>query len=178
MSDLAPWRQIAPWPRAGQADRVVEIAPDAEVRAALAARLDLEGLSRLSARLVLRPWLDGFEIEGDLDASAERICGVSLEPYAEAVTESIAVRLLPPSSPHLPRGDEAEVIVDLDAPDPPEAGEAEGADLAVVVAEALALGLSPFARKPDIAFEPPPEDLPPSPFAILRTLSPPAPDEA
>jgi len=171
VSALAPWRQIAAWPRAGQGERIIDIAPDAEVRRQLAARLDLEGLSRLSARLTLRPWLDGFEITGVVEAEAMRICGVSLEPYAEALHETVAVRMLPPASRHLPDEGGAEVIVDLEAPDPPEPGEAEGADLAAIVAEAVALGLQPFARKPDAAFEPPPEDQPPSPFAALQALS-------
>ncbi len=171
MSGLAPWRQIVAWPRAGQSERVVDITPGPEVRSELAQRLDLEGLSSLHARLTLTPWLDGVEITGVVEAVAERVCGISLDAYSEALSESVALRMLPPASAHLQRDDGNEVIVDLDAPDPPEAGEVEGVDLAQIVAEAVALALPPFARKPEAAFEAPLEDRPPSPFAVLRALS-------
>jgi len=171
VSGLAPWRQIAPWPRAGQGERVVDLTPRPEVRGELARRLDLEGLSSLHARLTLTPWLDGVEITGVVEAVAERVCGVSLDAYSEPLHERVALRMLPPASAHLQRDDEEEVIVDLDAPDPPEAGEVEGVDLAQIVAEAVALALPPFARKPEAAFEAPPEDRPPSPFAVLKALS-------
>jgi hypothetical protein len=174
MSGATEWRIVAPWPRSGQAaDRTIEIAPDAEVRAELATRLGLEALSRLEARLVLRPWLDGVEITGIVEAVAERICGVSLDPYEERLQEAVELRVLPPSSPHLPGEDQAEIIIDLEAPDPPEAGDVEGVDLAAIVTESVALGLAPFARKPDAAFEAPPDDSPPSPFAVLASLAKP-----
>jgi hypothetical protein len=177
MTALAPWRQIAPWPRPGQGERTLDIVPAEDVRRRLAERLDLEGLASLAARLTLRPWLDGVEITGRVQAAAERICGVSLEPYTESLDEAVALRMLPPASPHLQPDEGAEVVVDLDAPDPPEAGEVEGVDLAAIVAEAVALGLAPFARRPDITFEAPPDDSPPSPFLVLRGLARSAPDD-
>ncbi len=150
---------------------MVEIEPDAAVCAELARRLDLEGLDGLRARLTVRPWRDGLEITGLVEATASRICGVSLEPYDESFSEVVEVRLLPPGSPNLPDQDAAEVIIDLEAEDPPEAGEAEGADLAAIVAEAISLGLAPFARKPGAAFVAPEADPVASPFAALRVLS-------
>jgi len=173
MTPADDWRQIVPWPRVGQAERVVEIAPAAEIRAALARRLDLQALGHLEARLVVRPWLDGLEIEGVVEAVAERICGVTLEPYEEPVRETVALRLLPPTSPHLPGDETGDVIIDLEAEDPPEPGEPEGVDLAAVVAEAVALGLAPFARKPGATFAAPLDDRPLSPFAALAALSQP-----
>jgi hypothetical protein len=167
----APWRQIARWPNSGQAERVIEIEPDPTVCAELARRFDLEGLHGLRARLTVRPWLDGLEITGLVRATASRICGVSLEPYEESLRESVEVRILPPGSPNLPDEDPAEVVVDLEAEDPPEAGEAEGADIAAIVAEAIALGLQPFARKPGAEFETPEQDPVASPFAVLGVLS-------
>jgi len=161
VSGLAPWRQVVAWPRAGQSERVVDITPGPQVRRELAQRLDLEGLSSLHAHLTLTPWLDGVEITGVVDAVAERICGISLEAYLEPLQERVALRMLPPASPHLQRDDGNEVIVDLDAPDPPEAGDVEGVDLAQIVAEAVALALPPFARKPQAAWS-------------LRMFAPPA----
>jgi len=100
-----------------------------------------------------------------------RLCGVSLEPYEESVSEPLRIRYLPPDSPNLPRHEGVEVTVDLDAEDPPEAGGSDGVDLAAVVVETLSLGLAPFARKPGANFEAPQEDVEISPFAVLARLT-------
>jgi hypothetical protein len=166
----APWRVIEPWPRAGAGERRVVLEADAHLRERVAGWLHVESVERLSLDVVLRPWLDGLHVVGELDAAVGRVCGVTLDPYEEEVRETLDLRYLPPGSPNLPDDEAGEVSVELDAQDPPEAGEAEGVDLAAVALEALSLGLPPFARKPGAAFESPAPENEPSPFAALASL--------
>jgi hypothetical protein len=170
MTGTAPWRVIEPWPRAGAGERRVVLEADAHVRGQVASWLHVESVERLRFDAVLRPWLDGLHILGELDAAVGRVCGVTLDPYEEEVRETLDLRFLPPGSPNLPTDEGGEVSVELDAQDPPEAGDVEGLDLGAVALEALSLGLPPFARKPGAAFEAPTPENEPSPFAALASL--------
>ncbi|MBV8683577.1 MAG: DUF177 domain-containing protein [Caulobacteraceae bacterium] len=170
VSEAAPWRSIEPWPRQGDVERHVVLEADAAVRERVAAWLHLESVDSLTLDVVLRPWLDGLRIVGELDAAVGRICGVTLDPYQEEVRETLDLRVLPPGSPHLPGESAGEVSIDLDAEDPPEAADVEGVDLGALALEALSLGLAPFARKPGVAFDAPASADEPSPFAALASL--------
>jgi hypothetical protein len=176
VTKTAPWRVIEPWPRAGSRERRVVLEADAHVRERVAAWLHVESVERLRLEAVLRPWLDGLQVVGELDAAAGRVCGVTLDPYEEVVRELLDLRFLPPGSPNLPADETGEVSVELDAQDPPEAGDVEGVDLGAVALESLSLGLSPFARKPGAAFEAPAPENEPSPFAALASLKARRPD--
>jgi hypothetical protein len=167
----SPWRQIQAWPRPGQGERRIDLEAGPDERAQIARHLGVESVEQLGAQLQLRPWLDGVEVTGEVEARVIRLCGVSLEPYEESVSEPLRIRYLPPDSANLPRHDGVEVTVDLDAEDPPEAGASEGVDLAALVVETLSLGLSPFARKPGVSFEAPQENVELSPFAVLARLT-------
>jgi hypothetical protein len=139
------------------------------MRAQLGRDLDVEAVQRLDAELVIRPWLDGLEIEGRVEALVTRLCGVTLEPFDVALHEALKVRIVPQGSPNAPRA-EAEVIVDLDAEDPPDEAPDEGVDPSAYVVETLALSLDPFPRKPGAVFEPPAATEAISPFAALADL--------
>lgn len=170
LSDSAPWRRIEPWPRTGERERHVVLEADAATRGRIAAWLELESVEHVVLDVVLRPWLDGMRVVGELDAVVGRVCGVSLEPYEEKVREPVDLRLAPPGSRNLPGEGDAEVLVDMETEDPPESGDVEGADLGLLAVEALSLGLPPFARKPGAAFEAPPDAGEISPFATLASL--------
>lgn len=148
----------------------LDVAPDAEERAGIAAALGLEGLPKLVAQVAVQPWLDGAEIRGRFEAAASRICGVSLEPFDEPVTGEIDVRVVPHGSPNAPQVDSAELSLDPEAPDPPDELEGDVVDVGAYVVEHLALELAPFPRKPGVSFDYAPEDRPESPFAALARL--------
>jgi hypothetical protein len=164
------WARPLTWAEALAGDSNVRLSADAKTRMAIAGDLDLEDLASLEAQLSLRPWLDGVSIEGRLRAVATRICGLSLEPFEVEIDEPIAVRIVPAGSVNAPQTDD-EVIVDLDAEDPPDIAEDGVIDLAAYVIEALALALDPFPRKPGAIFEPPEPTAPISPFAALSALT-------
>ena len=150
----------------------VRLAPGPEIRAGLARRLALEGLPEFEADLRVRPWLDGAEISGSFRARVIQQCGVSLEPFEQALSGEVEVRLLPAGSKNAPEAVEpgGELTLDLDAPDPPDILEGDRFDLAQYAVEHLALEIDPFPRKPGAAFDYTPPEPEPSPFAVLRQL--------
>ena len=148
----------------------VRLEPDAAERAKLAHDLGLETISSLTADLTLKPWLDGVEITGRVDAVVEQICAVSLDPFEHPLTGEIDVRAVPNGSAHAPAERAGEVEFDPDQPDPPDVLGSDAIDLAEYVIEHLALEIDPFARKPGATFEYTPDAADDSPFAALQKL--------
>ena len=168
-----PWGRALTWLEVAHAgERRLSMTAGPEARAAVASALDLVDLTQLKADFSVRPWLDGLEIEGRVAARATRTCGVSLDPFEVDIDEPLHLRMVPAGSPNAPRADSHEIIVDLDAEDPPDEVDGDAVDLSAYVAETLALALDPFPRKPGAAFEPPAEQRAASPFAALAQLSP------
>src|SRR5271155_4122874 len=171
MSAVIPWGRPLSWPEVGPAERKVTLAAGPDDLAGIARDLQLEGLASLVADLALRPWLYGVEIDGSVRAVVTQLCGVSLEPFDVAIDEPFRVRVVPAGSPNAPRGEDHEVVVDLDAEDPPDEATGLSVDLCAYVVEALALALDPFPRKPDAVFSSPENPGSLSPFAALSRLA-------
>jgi hypothetical protein len=169
VSETWPWGRLVGWPAPRSPERRLALTANPAILADLSRDLDVETLQRLSAEIVVRPWLDGMELEGRLDALVTRICGVTLEPFDVALDEPFKVRVVPRGSPNAPRS-EGEIVIDLEAEDPPDEAEEEGVDPSVYVLESLALALDPFPRKPGAVFEPPAAETSASPFAALSDL--------
>ena len=165
------------WPvrlRLGEAQRsapTLELAADAARCAAIAEALDLVALDRFAAQVRITPWLDGVQIAARWQAAIVQTCGVSLEPFDTALTGEFVVRVVPPDSPAA-GGEASEVSIDPDAEDPPDVLDGDELDVGGYLVEHLALEIDPFPRRPGAAFEPPPEESPPSPFAALLALKP------
>ena len=136
----------------------VSFEASAAEREALAAENDVESVERLTVRLDVRPHgRDGLAVRGTLEAEATRLCGVTLEPFVEHVSEEIDMRFAPE------RDDAGD-----DPPDPLIGG---AVDFGAVAAEHFTLGLHPYPRKPDASFETVEiRDETASPFAALRAL--------
>ncbi len=149
----------------------VRLEADAAARKAVARQLNLVSIESLSADLTLKPWLDGAELSGSFTAEVTQTCSVTAEAFGEAVAGEIFVHMVLAGSPNAPTESAGEEIeVDLEGDDPPDVLESDRIDLAAYVVEHLSLELDPFPRKPGAVFEPPPEESPASPFAILRKL--------
>ncbi len=136
-------------------------------RAAVAKLLDLLALSRLGGEMILKPWLDGAEIQGRYEADFTRLCGVTLEPFDQTQRGAFTVRVVPAGSPNAPPPEEE---IDVEADDPPDVLEGDTIDLAAYLVEHFALELDPFPRAPGAEFVQPPEPAEPSPFAKLAAL--------
>jgi hypothetical protein len=157
----------------GRGGLQLRLAPDAAERAAVARRLGLQGLPALSADLTIKPWLDGIEVTGRFQAIVEQVCGVSLDPFEQALQGEIEIHAVPAGSPHAASAEGGELELDPDAPDAPDVLTGDAVDLAGYVVEHLALELDPFPRKPGVAFEYEPPELETSPFAALKKLKEP-----
>lgn len=149
----------------------VRLAPDADIRAQIAKQLGLVSLPALTADLKLKAWLDGAEITGRFDGVVEQLCGITVEPFEQAVSGDVDVRVVPAGSPHAPLESEGgEIELDPDAPDPPDLLEGDTIDLADYLIEHLSLAIDPFPRKPGAVFDYTPATPEQSPFAVLKRL--------
>ena len=171
MTRAVAWGQALGWPDLCGAEHRVSLAADPNVSAVIARSLQLEHLASLEADLTLRPWLDGVEIDGRVVARMTRLCGVSLEPFDVEIDEPMRIRVVPAGSPSAPDINDGEVVIDLDAEDPPDEATGSTVDLSAYVVEALALALDPFPRKPGAVFTPPEDAVSLSPFAALSRLA-------
>jgi hypothetical protein len=165
------WGETLTWPELQSRDRTLTLEAPEAVRRDIARTLDLQALPSLSATLSLKPWLDGVAIDLRLKAVASRVCGLSLEPFDEVADDHVRLKIVPQGSPNAPGPEGGEVVIDLDADDPPEAVEGAAIDLSTFVVEALSLALDPFPRKPGAVFVAPEEPVVISPFAALKTLA-------
>jgi uncharacterized metal-binding protein YceD (DUF177 family) len=173
MTKPSPWIHTVTFAEVARGLPVQALEANERVRKALARDLNLVSIEALTAEVAADPWLDGAELRGRFNARVIQTCSVSADDFEETVAGDFTVHVLPPGSPNAPVGDSAaEVDLDPEADDPPDVAEGETIDLAHYVIEHLALALDPFPRKPGAVFEPPPEEKPTSPFAVLRKLRP------
>jgi len=138
--------------------------------AALAVRFAVPGLRWLRYAATVAPWgPGGWRVTGRAEAGLTQPCVVSLEPVDTEVRETFDRRFVPAK-----RLREAEGL-DPDAEEGPEP-LGEGIDLGEIAAEAVALGIDPYPRRPDARFEglegapPGTEPLDARPFARLAAL--------
>ena len=145
-------------------------------RAVLVRRFELLALERLSARFRLRR-LEGqplIWVAGDFEAEVSQACVVTLEPLPNQLAGSFS--LLFSLSPEA-ASDDGEIVVDLDAADPPEPVPPGGINLGEILAEQLALALDSYPRAEGARLEQTswaggPDAAPAAtkPFAVLETL--------
>jgi uncharacterized metal-binding protein YceD (DUF177 family) len=148
------------------------LSPDEAERAQTAERLAIVALERLEAEVTVAPWLDGAEVKGRWRGRVVQTCGVSLDPFPTDLSGEFRIKCVPAGSPNAPSED-PEIVVDMEAEDPPDVLPAPEVDIAAYVVEHLALELDPFPRAPGVEFEAPEPETPASPFAALQKLKPP-----
>jgi hypothetical protein len=151
----------------------VRLDADADARGEIARRLDLKSLPSLTADITVKPWFDGVEITGRLNAVVEQVCGVSLETFEQPVASDFDIRAVPAGSPHGAEPAGGEMELDPDAPDAPDVLEGDELDVAAHVVEQLALEIDPFPRKPGAEFDYRAPEVETSPFAALKKLADP-----
>lgn len=169
-SDSSPWSHVVTWQSVRSGDIPLILIGDAAVRARVAQFLALESVELLRADLTMCAWMDGMALRGRLEGRVTRLCGITLEPFEELIDTPLTFRVVPQSSPHAIKQEGGEVMIDLEADDPPDTVEGDVVDIGGYVVEALALALDPFPRKAGAVFEAPVESPPLSPFAALRNL--------
>lgn len=156
-------------------------------RRALAERLELESIDSLTATVRLRATRGGqmIRVSGVLEADVVQTCIVSLDPVPAHVSESFEALFAPPSLIEDP-GEEIDIDPYLSDEDEPEPMLNNRIDIGELTAQHLSLGLDPYPRAGDAAFEGyddgeeeeaaavepdlPEEPQKPNPFAVLERL--------
>lgn len=122
-----------------------------EERVALARRFDLVDLPSLEAEgeIFVSDHGRRARVEGVMRARVVQACVVTLEPVP-ATVEDTFVRTYA-VAPTRPSGVEQEVVLDLEAEEPPEVLEGGVVDIGEAVSETLGLALDPYPRAPGAA---------------------------
>ncbi|NRG18425.1 DUF177 domain-containing protein [Rhizobiales bacterium] len=169
--------------RIGDKPETASIRLSEEESAAMVAAYGLVELPSFDVEMELRPWRKtGVAVKGQLRATAVQECVVTLEPVTQEIDETFQVRFLPEeeAARAVPRVEDAEIDVDFERDDPPEAIIGGSIDLGAVACEQFALMLDPFPRasgagSPDgivarAGGDEGKDERPPSPFAALQAL--------
>ena len=131
----------------------MDIEAPAEARAHIAEIAGLRGLPRLSAAFDLAKQGARVQVTGQVSATVEQTCVVTLEPIENAIEEAVDLVFAP-----APAG----VAADADVgrrrkgrDEPPEALIDGTIDLGAVATEFLMLAIDPYPRKAGAQFAPP-----------------------
>lgn len=169
-----PWSVPIRLDEVPEAGKHVVLEPKAEVLAALAKPVGVDAIERLKANVeVRRLGRDGLRVKGEVKATVRQTCVVSLTPLTNAVHETFEVDFVPPRVEK--EIDINEIDIDVDSSDEAEPLTGNSIDLGQVVTEFLTLGVDPYPRKADTAFEPPAAaegavEAAANPFAALAAL--------
>lgn len=152
-----------------------DLQPDSQLRARIAALLELEGLRKFRFHGVLRPFArKDWELQGHIGATVVQPCAVTLAPVVTRIDEPVTRRYLA----DLPEPSALEIEMPEDDSSEPLGAEI---DLSAAALEALALALPAFPRAAEAELpagaltqappgERPIEDERPKPFAALAAL--------
>lgn len=126
----------------GAEPRDVQIAANADERAALARRFGLPSIERLNAEFEIRREGEGVFATGRVTGAVTQSCSVTGDPVPARIDEPVALRFVEEADV------DEEVELSADALDtlPIEGG---AIDLGEAAAETLLLALDPFPRAPD-----------------------------
>jgi uncharacterized protein DUF177 involved in 23S rRNA accumulation len=152
-----------------------DLVGDEATRAAVAALAGVRALPRLQASFNLMRQGTGLKVTGEVLATVEQTCVVTLEPMTSEVRESIELIFVSADASPLPEADQMPDVIDPDVPDGPEPLVNGTADLGAVATEFLLLGIDPYPRKADAVFDAPngpAEGSGAKPFAVLAKLKP------
>ena len=119
-------------------------ATDAEC-AALAKRIGIEAVERLTAEVTLVPAGGAIEVTGRVCAAVVQLCGISNEPFPTRIDEPLTLRFVHGITPHKP---DEELEIDADACDEIEF-EGTQFDLGEQIAQTLSLAVDPYATGPN-----------------------------
>jgi len=128
----------------GERETTVDIAADADERAALARRFGLLAVESLAAHFTLRRQANGIAAGGTVRAAVIQPCSVTDEPVPATIDEPVALLFVELQA----SSDEVEL-----ASEALDTIEYEGGviDLGEAAAETMALALDPFPRSPGAA---------------------------
>lgn len=156
----------------------IDFSADEETCAALARRFGILELSDLRGTAKVRPFRKhGLTLECRYRATVVQACVVTLEPVVQYVDDNFIRRWLPEHMIEPETSvDAREVLIEAEGDDVPDPMEGNTIDIGEAIAEALALTIDPYPRKPGVAYSVSTEvpdgatEERPNPFAVLEKL--------
>ena len=129
-----------------------DIAAEPGELAALAERMNLPAIHELKAHLELAPWKKGrIRVRGHFTAIIDQECVRTLDIFSSEIREPVERIYIKPE--FVTAGEMKESgDFDAEAPDAPDIIVDEVIDIGELVAEALALALDPWPKKPGTTF--------------------------
>ena len=118
---------------------------DAVERAALAKRIGLEAVERLTAEATLVPVGGVIQVSGRIEAEVVQLCAISNEPLTMRISEPLTLHFVRGITPQKP---DEEMEIDAEACDEIEF-EGTQFDLGEQIAQTLALAIDPYATGPE-----------------------------
>jgi len=147
----------------------LDLVADEATRAVIAGLAGVRALPRLAATFEVVRQGGGLKVTGEVAATVEQTCVVTLEPMTSELREPIDLAFVPPRDAARP--EEATDEIDPAAEDEPETLVDGVADLGTAAIEFLLLAIDPYPRKPGAVFEAPASgDTGAHPFAALAAL--------
>jgi uncharacterized metal-binding protein YceD (DUF177 family) len=113
--------------------------------AALANRMGIEAVERLSAEVTMEPAGGVIAVSGRIEAEIIQQCAISNEPFPTRIGEPLFLRFVQGITPHKP---DEELEIDADACDEIEF-EGTQFDLGEQIAQTLSLAIDPYATGPN-----------------------------
>ena len=147
--------------------RHLEMTADAHARMAIAKVAGVLAVSNLQAEFELaRHGRAGVRVVGNVSATVEQQCVLTLEPMESKIEETIDL-VFAPTLTEGEEHDEGERVSEA-----PEILRDGAVDLGAVATEFLLLGIDPYPRKPGAIFDAPKQKENPAsrPFAALAAL--------
>lgn len=145
--------------------------------AALKKAWDVLDVGALEVDFEIKPWRKtGFRVTGTISGDVTQACVVTLEPVRQDIRLEISETFLPEEeAERLARKleEQGEIVVDVEAQDPPDAYRGNSLPVGSLAAQHFALAMDDYPRKPGAEFESAAEeaeetaDEKPSPFAAL-----------
>ena len=162
-----PWHVQVALSDVPEAGLHLELAADADTRAAIARLAGLRDIPRLEASFDLQRYGGGgLHVGGPVRATIGQTCVVTLEPMESDVVETVDLVFVPGDGTERHARSEQD-----DGSEEPETLVNGTVDLGAIAAEFLILGLDPYPRRPGATFQAPATNEPSgSAFAALAAL--------
>lgn len=173
MTSNAPFEKFVELSALSEAGMDVVLAPSETERAQIAEWSDVSAVPIFEAKVTLKRLSPSrFSYVASLKAQVIQPCSVTLDPVTQTIEEKFTRELhLTHAARHRP--ELVELAPGAGEDEAPEEIESPRYNVAGPVLEEFSLAIDPYPRAPGVAYEPPAEEKPESPFAVLAKLKEP-----
>lgn len=173
MTSDAPFEKFVELNTLSEAGIDVVLAPNDAERAQIADWSDVTAVPIFEAKVTLKRLSPSrFSYAANLKAEVVQPCSVTLEPVTQTIEQKFTRELhLTHATRHRP--ELVELAPGAGEDEAPEEIESPRYNVAGPVLEEFSLAIDPYPRAPGVAYEPPQDDKPASPFAVLAKLKEP-----